>query len=1647
MGKDRAARAPTVSLDGWLSLQGPHGVARAVRGTITAHRLELSLLSAQVEAQLSDPLASAHRPTVSHGDDVDVRAHGEAGDILSFTSVVVPHLAPSDPQSCETMAHSMLFGDAPASYRAVVLTYSVSELANALSSYCELHSSGDSPDVPVSASDDSGQPSMPTRIANFCQAAFEFPSIMLCGNTLTALPRLIGSLSALDAQLAEQLKVAFSAAQETAQLILDSALPQQKDGLVTGSEKWTIGSGNLPLTQLFEDGFCEVFADQISAFHRRLWRMWSPTSDISLLFHVMTGNDAWQLNPLVFDGQIPHFVATQCALHVLSSDIGDATRARVLEKWILIAARMRSNGDSVGWVAVLLVLFDAAVLRLSQTWTLVDRMLIARLADGWGYEAFEVLKRAQIPFLEKKAFRTCAEDMGRRVAKSDCVPYFGDAIVHPSDRIACPQQQLARIEAIVAGWRAFTDAQPSDVQEKHIPEDPMFQSAFTIWSQQHQVLDLTALSLAIQPKLLGYYLPNFYQQMLPLTCGAMIPVLFTSSVPNFRLFPLSTLMLVSQPKPLSKSRAPIRRSSSFPPAGPTQITGVSELDFEAREQLEHTASAHVLGQVVRDLLNVSTETLNVRQGLVFKAFSDDERNEARSSRTSSIIETLSKGRSTQGRQVVVKSASMVRLVDVLVLGASAFANGFGELYLDPEVHIDTLLASYRSFCSPAEMLDMLLVRVRCARGAARVLGLHMQRNGFYSSGQQVWQVSEPDDRTDATAVRILSMIVLMLKKWVADYFFDFLDDQYVLNSGSTLLLALRNEAELGGYPDYVTQQCRQVAGAFSRRQFSISSPEAEPPAWLDLIFDCGRQKKLRQMHRTVPELPVVNLEPDGGLARIDSMIDELDSLVADALSRITMVNWMKTFEVLEQQAAQHVGLFSYTPPQTHSEGETIIQNVFTWLSSLRAPHTTTRVLDILPTSVVALIRLHTGLVEYFGKQIADPTLAHAQERRERMVFLLKMLGVLRSRMQFLNLASEFGQQNQHIPSFLERALVASILLPESRAYAACWLAAGAEVAKLYPVDHKATANINKGNGEVPCAKNIYIPVPPVRNGRPMSVCAGWIIEQLLEIICCVPNTSVEHPDLINFDKRRYAYNLIKNMTCEFNAQVSQERPPSVPNELTEKYYFLFGDAARAASVPVPLLDGRRHKESLFKGGRLQRQRVFTDVVAQEMDKNKWEARIFDKIERSSTTLNPAAQQAFYGLPVSQSSTSLYTKRISKLITSTSTVDMASVLETGSGPTNTSLSAGSGHSIVATPTSSPSRRSASQSKRSRFGGLFRSVRPLSVLGSSGAASSGTNLSHLAPCSPSQSASQNPSLYNHSLGSSSSLQSDAIDDSQSEWVPDETIDLAQKPATTDFGPEDWMPFVNIDFEMMMDVQLVSPGIMSLTHRSGQKPEKLVFRGQTTKITNEWVEAISKSMKRCLMKSTRVFGVPLDIVCDREERLVPAFLESMLRQIEERGLEEVGIYRISGSIAAVNSMKQWFDQGNHACRKNDLRWSDINAVAGCIKLYLRELPKPLMTDELLPEFMRVISPSGVDVILLRTILKKLPEANYYVLRRISRHLKLIVDHSATNKMSVQNIAIVFSVNFLPPVAMSQMGGMQQLVSTLVLQQNEVFTADDLS
>ncbi|KAI8323889.1 RhoGAP-domain-containing protein, partial [Martensiomyces pterosporus] len=149
------------------------------------------------------------------------------------------------------------------------------------------------------------------------------------------------------------------------------------------------------------------------------------------------------------------------------------------------------------------------------------------------------------------------------------------------------------------------------------------------------------------------------------------------------------------------------------------------------------------------------------------------------------------------------------------------------------------------------------------------------------------------------------------------------------------------------------------------------------------------------------------------------------------------------------------------------------------------------------------------------------------------------------------------------------------------------------------------------------------------------------------------------------------------------------------------------------------------------------------------------------------------------------------------------------------------------------------------------------------------------------------------------------------------------------------------------------------------------------------------------------------------------VPTIIEKCLAEIERRGLEEVGIYRVSGAAADVSRLRQLFNVDPDAVDLSADEFYDINVVSGVTKQFLRELPEPLMTYNLYEGFVNAASIDDYDERLwaIKDLVHALPTANYTVLKRLVEHLERVTDYEEINHMYGTNLALVFGPSLLRP------------------------------
>ncbi|RXM37049.1 Rho GTPase-activating protein 18 [Acipenser ruthenus] len=130
--------------------------------------------------------------------------------------------------------------------------------------------------------------------------------------------------------------------------------------------------------------------------------------------------------------------------------------------------------------------------------------------------------------------------------------------------------------------------------------------------------------------------------------------------------------------------------------------------------------------------------------------------------------------------------------------------------------------------------------------------------------------------------------------------------------------------------------------------------------------------------------------------------------------------------------------------------------------------------------------------------------------------------------------------------------------------------------------------------------------------------------------------------------------------------------------------------------------------------------------------------------------------------------------------------------------------------------------------------------------------------------------------------------------------------------------------------------------------------------------------------------LFGVPLTTLLENDQKKfpgskVPLIFKKLLSKLEQTGLQTEGILRVPGSASRVKNLRQELEAKFY---EDTFDWEQVrhNDAAGLLKMFIRELPYPLLTVEYLPAFNAVenISPSKLQLQALHLLIMLLPEPN---------------------------------------------------------------------
>ncbi|KAG7664050.1 BEM2 [[Candida] subhashii] len=201
-----------------------------------------------------------------------------------------------------------------------------------------------------------------------------------------------------------------------------------------------------------------------------------------------------------------------------------------------------------------------------------------------------------------------------------------------------------------------------------------------------------------------------------------------------------------------------------------------------------------------------------------------------------------------------------------------------------------------------------------------------------------------------------------------------------------------------------------------------------------------------------------------------------------------------------------------------------------------------------------------------------------------------------------------------------------------------------------------------------------------------------------------------------------------------------------------------------------------------------------------------------------------------------------------------------------------------------------------------------------------------------------------------------------------------------------------------------------------------ESYFFQCTTNNELNDWLIKLnyanrhwffSRSLNSKNVGGSLTFGVPISHVCARDGTAYPSFLEGIFQEIENNGIKDVGIYRISCAVTELANLKSTIDR--IGTLEFHLRSYDTHALTSVVKTYFRELPDALLTDKVINGFFEIRHEATTSdessgwIEKYINILMSLPQSNYRTFKLLIGHLNKVSQFNANNKMTASNLATV--------------------------------------
>ncbi|KAJ6237772.1 rho gtpase-activating protein 68f [Anaeramoeba flamelloides] len=199
--------------------------------------------------------------------------------------------------------------------------------------------------------------------------------------------------------------------------------------------------------------------------------------------------------------------------------------------------------------------------------------------------------------------------------------------------------------------------------------------------------------------------------------------------------------------------------------------------------------------------------------------------------------------------------------------------------------------------------------------------------------------------------------------------------------------------------------------------------------------------------------------------------------------------------------------------------------------------------------------------------------------------------------------------------------------------------------------------------------------------------------------------------------------------------------------------------------------------------------------------------------------------------------------------------------------------------------------------------------------------------------------------------------------------------------------------------------NPNFKQISNNSMCSSQSKLKKMNSPRVVNKRNQSVDKTTKNKPIVKKKEEN--LNIISINKSTILK-IIQGLVSVIETHGINEEGIFRISGQLHEIELLRKDFNEGREIVFKEK---SNIHNYSGLLKLILRGFPETILTNNLYEQILRILKyDEEVQLKKLKDQMFILPRLNRTIIKTICSLCIKISNNHEVNKMTIDNLSRIF-------------------------------------